>query len=136
MGDNIEVRNEIARMTRWKAPGTPVPPTGSDLGDAMASTFTRGRWWRLRIDGDMDTSPDHPIPNTLDEAAKLPEGWEYEIHNRQVGGVVWAAAIPPGGYWANRSEATGANEKEARFNLCLEVLKRIESAALAAKEPS
>lgn len=71
----------------------------------------------------------HPIPATLDAAAEaMPKGWEWEMHNRNVGGLVTIRAIPPTGYWDNAIHASGDTELHARFRLAALCILAEESA--------
>lgn len=60
MNDNTEVRDELARLAFWCKPD---PERG------------RRFWYNEKT---AKHSADHPIPNTLDEASKLPDGWVWD----------------------------------------------------------
>lgn len=78
-----------------------------------------GAWYMDLPDGNRRYSM-HPIPPTLDAAAAaMPEGWEWEMHNRNVGGAVTIRAIPPTGYWDRAIKASGDTELLARFRLAM-----------------
>ena len=116
MSDNIKVRDEIARMTGY----TYVPESSSEV---HADNYL-AHW--VDKDGDVDAFRDHPIPNTLDEAAKLPEGWAVQIHQCKdfKGNYAWMAHA-----YLNNGEADChadcPTELEARFALRLAVLKHM-----------
>lgn len=92
--------------------------------------WLRDKYWKkiptwkgfqyLRI-GTANQQEHDPIPATLDEAAKLPDGWEYEIHNRNVGGYVCVRAIPLTGHWDTAISGGGETELLARFRLRVKI---------------
>lgn len=58
----------------------------------------------------------HPIPATLDEAAKLPEGWVWDCVERARNGKWWARAVRDGGQpLYTTASAERDTEMEARF---------------------
>ena len=70
---------------------------------------------------------DHPIPATLDEAAKLPEGWLPKIE--EIAASHWVAkAFPPDGN-PYSMEADGTTELEARFRLRVAVTRAMAKEA-------
>lgn len=104
-----EVRDKLAELRDWVWID---PPDSAHLGHWLHPVY--GRSW------------DHPIPNTLDEAAKLPEGWYYWINHCSVdkgGGfretfICEAVRKKIAGRF-DRINAEGPTELEARFRLRL-----------------
>ena len=106
MNDNTEVRDALARLAFWCKPD---PERG------------RRFWYNEKT---AKHSADHPIPNTLDEAAKLPEGWFWSALHDRSNGDFRVAACHIGK--AIRHEVVGMwkpSEKTARFETRLGVEK-------------
>lgn len=77
-----------------------------------------------------DKNDQHPIPATIDAAAaSLPEGWEYEIHNRNVGGIVSMRCIPETGHWDDAIYASANHERLARFRCAVAALRAVAEGA-------
>lgn len=94
-----DIRDELARREGWK----------HYHGGTIEETW-------LTDDG--CESLGHPIPATLDEAAKLPEGWEWARAPLADGNVVWYARRPTDDGYPIYFLDTG-NEMHARFRLRL-----------------
>lgn len=72
MSNNRAIRDEIARELKW------IWVVESD----------RSCW----INDNGDESDEHPIPDTLEEAAKMPKGWTwFRMANRGRGDLEWSA---------------------------------------------
>jgi hypothetical protein len=123
------VRDRIAELERWElVKFIDLTRPGSIL-----------RWCHSELDWELEHEV-HPIPDTLDEAAKLPEGWGGEQVFRMVNAPYrWYAMARRIGQtrWRYGPEdsdgeaelldpyAWGDTEKEARFALRLAVLEHI-----------
>lgn len=95
------IRDELARREGWRF--------------TYSKHFNTETWQR----GDRDLGYwGHPIPATLDEAAKLPEGWEWARAPLADGNVVWYARRPTDDGYPIYFLDTG-NEMHARFRLRL-----------------
>ncbi len=118
MNDNTEVRDELARLAGWTKT-TPAMcdhqpvPIGSQWHRSTGSGSPGSLTWCI-----------HPIPNTLDEASKLPQGWFWSsIHDRSdrfcraaASRISNGIAHEVGGMWK-------PSEKTARFETRLAVEK-------------
>lgn len=70
-----EIRDELAMLSGWYIP-TQAPE----------------QWWNGGISGIGGVLYSHPIPATLEEAAKLPEGWTWmRLPSMPTGRLVWHA---------------------------------------------
>ncbi len=111
MNDNTEVRDELARLAGWR--------NIAGIG-----------WCHPNVSDDVIQ---HPIPNTLDEAAKLPEGWAWFVRHCRIPRGEWEAQA----VWLDgvREDAIGYGdtEKEARFSVRLAV-EKIEHERKASRE--
>lgn len=110
-------RHELAKNAGWKTHG-------------------RG-WWRdakLHL-GQKHNYAEDPIPATLDEAAKLPEGWvwkciqEPRYNNPDVFECEAGRRSKDGGWGFDDACTYGATELEARFRLRVAV-ERVEKKLL------
>jgi hypothetical protein len=97
VNENTEVRDELARLAGWKRIG---------------SVWVHGEE-QVEVE-------DHPIPNTLDHAAKLPEGWGWDYMAMEADGMWYARAYRPG---ETLVTMRGPTELAARFALRLAVEK-------------
>lgn len=101
MNDNTEVRDELARLAGWKRIGSV--------------------WVHAEEQVEVE---DHPVPNTLDHAAKLPEGWVWDCISRSANGAWYAMAWGSSGEIGCRKQGMqGTTELTARFALRLAVEK-------------
>jgi len=132
MTDNIEARDYIAREDDW------------EYGEFTHRMDKRVGWYKLKFTpyGE-EIRPcwcDHPIPNTLDEAAQLPEGWTLQNIGFHIHGVAepFVSAFATKGDWrltmvdgvevpGTRMRCDAPTELEARFALRVAVLKQIAS---------
>ena len=100
----------------------PNDATNEELRDWLANrngyTKIEGLWYRQSsVYG--DGSELHPIPNTIDAAAKcLPEGWKWDT-----GTFVWAA-WKPGGHMVQVDRT--ADEATDRFRLAVKAIMAME----------
>jgi len=108
--DWVALQSQNYRVTRGGAKGPRDEPV-----DLLEEKLNEVDWFVVQGE---EGWPEHPIKPTLDAAAAaMPEGWEYEIHNRNVGGVVSCRAIGPLGHWDKASKASGDTELLARWRL-------------------
>ena len=125
MNENTKVRDELARLAGFEE-------RRCQNKTGIGSPFYYSWFKDGKPDSDYSNGyRPHPIPNTLDEAAKLPEGWWYWVnyHGRTDGlkageairEAVCCEAVPKHGIRRVRVEAD--TELAARFALRLAVEK-------------
>ena len=111
----------IIRLSCTSNHGVPQVNVNTMTTDAIRDELARREGWTTTEHGwmnDEETVNDHPIPATLDEAAKLPAPWKLSnlilwADNRIVAEAIWPQC-------ENRPiEAIGDTELEARFRLRL-----------------
>jgi len=79
VSDNIEARDYIARAEGWRISHRYCTARAANTVDWF---HDKSNTWHAV----------HPIPNTLDEAAKLPEGWNIDLRRQRNGkwaGEAW-----------------------------------------------
>jgi len=106
-----QCRDEIAeKVLGWTPPGS--------------FSYHRHEWERDNENQGTDKLDEGVHPMGTDKStdaalAAMPKGWEYEVHNRNVGGLISARAIPPTGHWDEAIDAHGETEALCRWRLCL-----------------
>lgn len=112
MNDNTEVRDELARLAGWRF---------------VQSTDTAAFPHWVNDDGspclDAESEYVHPIPNTLDEAAKLHSDWGWNEVVFAPGGRRATASAYRKSTTGMRTSGFQLDEKAARFCVRLAVEK-------------
>jgi len=119
-----ECRDELARSEGWSY-ATSGKYNATHHDGTRYQMHALADDWVYHRDGD-HAQRHHPIPATLDEVAKLPEGWYVKVHH------VPPDASDPTEFWSCDArtatvitpvKAYGTTELEARFRLRVAVTR-------------
>lgn len=130
-----EIRDELARMDGWKAPGEPLPTgPGTSWPQDKPGTLVLDCWTKMTADGRRvdKTRQSHDVEPTLDgAAAALPEGWLWTVENQYGNAAFEAAAMPDSGEPIGEASlfVKGPTELHARYALAVAVRRKMQEAA-------